>query len=152
MRCILFGHKDAPEAVCTPLAKMISYLAREYGVCDFLVGNNGNYDYFAQCALRDVFQNGEKIRYSIVLSHLFERALSGEQKATVFPEGLECVPPKFAISKRNLWLVKNAEYAIVYVENKISNCGKLLQKALARGIQIINIADFDMKNEDWAIL
>ena len=145
MRCILFGHRNAPESVRRSLAEAICYLKEECGVCDFWVGNNGKFDYFAQCALRDAVRSGMKIRYGIVISSVGERALSGEQEATVFPEGLECTLPKFAISKRNAWLIKNADYAIVYVENQISNCGNLLKKALARGIKIINIVNSSIK-------
>ena len=118
----------------------------------FLGGEQRKFDYFAQCALKDALQSGIKMRYSIALSYVGERALSGDQGATVLPEGVECVPPKFAISKRNEWLIKNADYAIVYVENRISNCGKLLEKAAARGIKIINVANLAMEIGDQGVL
>ena len=146
MRCILFGHRNAPESVLGTLRDVILSLVREGGECEFFVGNNGNFDYFSQCVLRDAHKSGVPLRYGIVLSFLGERALSGEQGATVFPEGLEQALPKFAISKRNEWLIKNADCAVVYVKNKISNCGKLLEKTLARGIRIIHIENLHIEN------
>ena len=34
---------------------------------------------------------------------------------SIFPDELLKVPPKFAISRRNYWMVKNSDYVITYV-------------------------------------
>ena len=113
---------------------------------EFLVGNNGNFDFYAQCVLRELKTEGYGICFDIVFSHLGENALSQNQSETVFPEGLEKALPRFAISKRNDWLIKNSSYLIAYVVHTFSNSYKWMQKASKRGLKIINLADQKKKD------
>ena len=78
------------------------------------------------------------ISYVIVLSRPNESALSGDQLNTVFPAEIEGVPPRFAISKRNDFLLKNADIVVCYAHNKFSNSYKLVEKAKRKGIRVIN--------------
>jgi len=140
MNCILFGHRNAPSSLREPLKAEILKLIDEERINKFYIGNNGDFDYLGQCVLREVACARAGVNFYIVLSFMGETALSGEQGATVFPEGLETAPPKFAIYKRNEWLIKNAACAIVYVESEISNCYRLMCKAARRGVRITNLA------------
>ena len=36
---------------------------------------------------------------------------------TIYPEGLEYTPRRFAISKRTQWMVQQSDYVIAYVEH-----------------------------------
>ncbi len=140
MNCILFGHRNAPSSLRAELKAEILKLIDERGVNRFYIGNNGNFDYLGQCVLREIVHARANVNFYIVLSFMGEIALSGEETVTIYPEGLETVPPKFAICKRNEWLVKNGAFAIVYVESKISNCYKLMCRAARRGVHITNLA------------
>lgn len=139
MVCTFFGHKDTPEEFKENIEKEIVSLIQE-GVKLFLVGNNGHFDYFVQSILEKLSVDKKDIKYYIVLSKINEKALNGIQSSTIFPEGLELVPPKFAISKRNEWLIKSSNIAVVYLRNKYSNCYKWVNKASSKGLKIINIA------------
>ncbi|MEE1280074.1 MAG: hypothetical protein UHH95_04500 [Oscillospiraceae bacterium] len=35
---------------------------------------------------------------------------------TIYPDGLEGVPPNYAISRRNMWMIDNADYVVTYVK------------------------------------
>lgn len=103
----------------------------------FYVGNNGKFDLIVQCVLREMIKEGAAIEYRIVLSRMGEMALSKEQDVTVFPEGLEKSLPKFAISNRNEWLIKQADVVIACVNFEVSNSFKWVEKARKRGAKII---------------
>lgn len=137
MNCTFFGHKNAPESIVASIEKEIVSLI-DIGVNSFYVGNNGNFDYFVQNTLKKLSYTYD-ISYLIVLSRVDEIALGGEQAATVFPEKLDFSIPKFAISKRNEWLIKKCDIAIVYVKNRYSNSYKWLERAQKKGLKIINI-------------
>ena len=109
------------------------------GARTFLVGNNGSFDYLVQEALSNI-SNTRNIKVSIVLSQINERAISGYQDLTVFPQELAGVPKRFAISKRNDYMLKRADFVIAYVENSISCSAKWLKKAEKAKKKIINLA------------
>ena len=52
--------------------------------------------------------------------HIFRN--SGEKlpeycDASIYPEGLEDVPKRFAVSRRNMWMARNCDMAITYIEH-----------------------------------
>ncbi len=140
MTCTFLGHHDAPSSLYDTLKKEIERLIFE-GVVNFTVGNNGSFDLMVQRILCEISKENSKIKISIVLSRINELAISGFQESTVFPEGLELAIPKFAICKRNEWLLGNAQILISYVRHTTSNSYKWLKKAKNQGLKIINLAE-----------
>lgn len=55
---------------------------------------------------------------------------------------IEKVPLKFAISKRNNWMVENSDLVIAYVNHSFGGAYKTLQAAKRKKKRIINICDF----------
>lgn len=55
---------------------------------------------------------------------------------------LENVPPKFAISRRNEWMITNADLIIAYVNQNSGGAYKSLQIAKRKKKKILNICDF----------
>lgn len=147
MNCSLFGHRTAPSGLRSALKTSILKLIEEQKVKNFYVGNNGNFDYLAQSVLSEITNTRKDVNYYIVLSQMGESALSGNQEATLLPEGLETAPPKFAMCKRNDWLIRNSDYAIVFVQGEISNCYKLMKKAMRNGLKITNLATWQTHEE-----
>ena len=141
MSCTFFGHRDATDGIKAKLKKSILYLIEERQVERFLVGNNGNFDLYVQCVLIELKKEGVNIRFDIVLSRPEEKALSGNQEVTLFPEGMEYALPRYAVSKRNAWLIKNASFAIVYVRSPFSNSNRWMKEALRKGLTVINLFD-----------
>lgn len=138
MICTFFGHRDASEKVVFALREVIENLIKK-GVKSFFVGNNGNFDLYVQNILSNIKNSTGEIDFNIVLSYLGEKAISDNQDATIFPEGLEKVPKRYAISKRNDWLISNSNIAIIYCTNTFSNSFKLSQKAIKKKLTVINL-------------
>ena len=138
MTCTFIGHKDCPFSVKERLEGVILELINK-DIKHFFVGNNGNFDYLVQETLSKLIKKGFSINVSIVLSYINETSISGHQKLTVFPEELASAPKKFAISKRNEYLLKNSSILVCYINNTFSNAYKWAEKARKKGLEIIEL-------------
>ena len=69
------------------------------------------------------------IEFYVVLAYLPEKSDKNDA-LTIFPEGLETVPKRFAISYRNKWMIERADYVVTYVDHEIGS-GAAEFKALA---------------------
>lgn len=57
----------------------------------------------------------------------------------VYP-ALEEVPKKFAISKRNEWIVDNSDLLIFFIDHRWGGAYNAYKYALKRGVKLINFA------------
>lgn len=144
MICTFIGHRDAPFSIKDELEKAVSLLISQ-GVKRFWIGNNGRFDYLVQAVLLDMLKTNPDIEIRIVLSKIDELSLIGKAELTVFPEELSGVPRKFAISKRNEYLMKRSSFVIAYVTSSITNSCKFVCKAKKRGIKVINLGELSLK-------
>ena len=122
----------------------VENLITEYGVNIFYVGNNGQFDHLVAAVLRELKSRHPQISYSIVLADLPEREKEHNQLSyteTIYPEGLEDTPPRFAISKRNKWMVQQSEYVIAYVEHSFGGAAQFTEYARKKHRTVINLAD-----------
>lgn len=72
-------------------------------------------------------------------------ALRDEEIDTVFPEGLELVPKRYAIVHRNRWMVEQSDYMIAYVTHSFGGAAQTYAYAVRRGLTIINLGDSERK-------
>ena len=140
MVCTFFGRRNAPSSVKEKLSEIINDLIKR-GYDEFYVGNNGNFDFYVQSVLSDIVITNCKVCFTVVLSRPDEKAIFAEQIFTLFPDGLEKTPPRFAISKRNDWLIKKSQIVVAYADNRFTNSQKWVEKARNKGIDVINIAN-----------
>ncbi len=140
MICTFFGHKDTPDAIYPLLEKTISEIIQKYPDIEFYVGHNGHFDGMARTALKKL-----SAPYTVVLAYLPTRRdeilYRGED--TLYPEGLETVPKRFAISHRNKWLVNNSDMVIAYISHIASRAAEFVRYAERRGKIVINIAGLE---------
>ncbi len=141
--CTFLGHRDAAGDIAPVLEKTIEKLIVEQDVTLFYVGDCGNFDSFALHALRKIKGIYPHIVYVVVLAYM-----PGEQEAhryrlgeTLIPEGIETVPKRFAISFRNLWMIRRADYVIAYQIRSYGGAAQFCQKAIRYGKKVINIAE-----------
>ena len=141
MICTFFGHRDAPSKMEGTIRETIERLISE-GVTCFYVGNNGNFDSMVHRQLKQLREKYPHIRYYVVLAYMptekyeFDTTDYGE---TIYPEGLESVPPRFAINKRNQWMVEKADIVVTYVKYSTGGAAQAKKIAERKGKAIINI-------------
>ncbi|MGN0492806.1 MAG: hypothetical protein ACI4F7_04085 [Acutalibacteraceae bacterium] len=115
--CTFFGHRDAPETIKPILKATIINLIENETVYDFYVGNQGDFDSMVLDILIEL-SDLYNIRYNVVLAYITGKKYDFERYKgvnTIFPHGIEKTPPRFAISYRNNWLIKQSDYVITYV-------------------------------------
>lgn len=58
---------------------------------------------------------------------------------TMLPEGIENVHPRYAISKRNDWMVNESDIVLCYIKHSWGGAAKYVEKAKHKGRIIINL-------------
>lgn len=143
MTCCFFGHKDAPSTITPRLEDTIENLIVEHGVLNFLVGNQGQFDSMVLSGLRRLKNKYPEISYNVVLAYMPTE--KGEWNPyeyweTMLPEGLEAVHPRYAISKRNEWMVNESDVVVCYIKHSWGGAYKYVEMAQRKKKQILNIA------------
>lgn len=110
-----FGHRDTPKEIEPALRLTLIDLIENKNETVFYVGNHGNFDDMVRRQLEDLSQT-YPITYSVVLAYLpTEKNKYDNLTNTIYPEGLENVPKRFAISYRNKWMIQQADTVVSYV-------------------------------------
>ena len=139
MVCTFFGHKDTPKEIEPTLRSTLIDLIENRNVNVFYVGNNGNFDTMVRRQLEDLSQT-YPITYSVVLAYLpIEKNKYDNLTNTIYPEGLETVPKRFAIPWRNKWMIQQSDVVVTYVTRNFGGAAQF--KALAERLNkhIINL-------------
>lgn len=142
MTCCFFGHKDAPPSIYDTLEEAIEKIIAEDNVTEFLVGNQGQFDGMVLKALRRIKEKYPHVSYNIVLAYMpaeKEECNPYEFGETMLPEGIENVHPRYAISKRNDWMVNESDIVLCYIKHSWGGASKYVEKAKHKGRIIINL-------------
>ena len=116
--CTFIGHRDSPEEIKALIKHAIIEAIEKENITNFYVGHNGNYDKMAYNILEEICTQHENIDYSVILAYLPRKQETiCKYKHTIYPEGAETVPKKFAISFRNKWMIKKSDMVIAYVKH-----------------------------------
>lgn len=142
MTCAFFGHRVVTNDVKTRLRVVITDLIVHHAVDVFYVGNQGGFDEIVSEVLREL-QTIYPIDYAVVLAYFpIERDGNGTPNPpdTIYPEGLETVPKRFAICYRNRWMLERADYVVTYVTHR-GGSGAARYQSLAeqRGKKVISL-------------
>lgn len=141
--CTFFGHRDCPSSVRPKLRAVLVELIERHGVEQFYVGRQGAFDAMARSVLRELAEVYPHISYAVVL----DRLPGPKDKAvwdfsdSIFPEGLETVPPRFAIPKRNEWMLKQADFVVAYITHSWGGAAQFADKARRQGKTVCNLAN-----------
>ena len=139
--CSFFGHRDYNGD-----KDKLSITLRELIVCRnvdvFYVGNQGNFDFAVLQVLRQLQKEFSHIRYSVVLAYhpsvnRYSDLIRSDE--TLFPEEMEKVPLRFAIAKRNEWMISESQYSVVFVRNTVGGAAKYKALAEKKGLDVINL-------------
>ena len=138
--CTFFGHRDCPDGIDEKLYCTIRRLIDEQGVDSFYVGNHGRFDQKVHAALIKTQQEYPHIRCAVVLAYL-PKPMDDQRYGlpTIYPAGLETVPPRYAILRRNQWMLQRSEAVISYVTRSGGGAAKFCEMACKQGKTVINL-------------
>ena len=138
--CCFFGHREVTHNIRDKLTAIIEKLITEDGVTEFYVGHQGQFDSMVYSVLKELKRKFPQIRYIVVLAYMPDEHIQevyGED--TLFPDGMENVPKKFAISKRNDWMIQQSCFAVCYVHKITGSAAKFREKCIKKKLKVIDI-------------
>lgn len=143
--CTFFGHADSPTNIKKEIQKVIEDLILQKGVNTFYVGTNGNFDRMVQSVLIDLKKQYPNLECYTVLAYIPgikpEFDVAYEKLETLYPDGLEKVPKRFAIDWRNKWMVQQSDYVISYVRHSFGGAAKYMELAKRKKKIVYNLAN-----------
>lgn len=140
MICTFFGHRDTPPEIKPLLREVLLDLIQHQGVKQFYVGNQGNFDAMALRLLKE-FEKPYSITYDVVLAYLPKKTEPFfEAYYTILPEGIETVPPRFAIEYRNKWMIEHSDIVVTYVTRNFGGAAKFKKLAEKRNKTMIELS------------
>ena len=140
------GGWDKMKGIVKEVLKTV--LAENEAVTCYL-GGYGDFDVLCAAACRELKQefSGMEVVYVTPYMTLSEQTKMKEMQSRglydrfLYPP-IENTPLKFAISKRNEWMMTNADLVIVYVNRTYGGAYRSLKVAQSRKKRIVNVADF----------
>lgn len=130
--CFFMGHRDAPDSIRLALDRAIEQCITVQGITEFIVGQYGNFDRLAAHALVEAKSRYPDIILLLLIPyHPADRPVEPPSgfDGTYYPEGMELVPKKVAITRANRFMVDHSDCLIAYVWHPASNARELLEYA-----------------------
>ena len=139
MTCCFFGHKDTPDHIQSALLELLTLLIKEQHANLFLVGCQGNFDHLVIRTLAELKRKYPNLQYYVVLQSFPTKSTPVFPIETLFPQGLETVPPKYAIDKRNRWMLMQSDAVICYLSRSFGGAAKYCTLAQKQQKQVFNL-------------
>ena len=136
--CTFFGHHDCPSTIKSKIKEVLVDLIEHHNVDTFYVGRQGMFDSIVCSVLRELTQLYPHIKYSVILERVPEKKNEfdlNDYSDTMLPEGIENVHPRYAISWRNRWMIKQSEYVVAYITHSWGGAAKFVD--IARRAKLI---------------
>ena len=140
--CCFFGHRDCPDTIKPTLRDAIVELIENRGVTRLYVGHQGTFDAIVLSVLRELEKKYPQIRYDVVLAYMPRETSEHDaemEQHTLLPEGIETAPKRFAIDRRNKWMLQNSDYVVTYVRQTWGGAAKFASAAKQLGKIVVEI-------------
>lgn len=133
------GHKDVlyKEQVNEKLAAVVAALIEE-GASEFYLGGYGDFDYMAAKIVRELKKDRPDIQSTLVIPYMDRDYNKELYDGSIYPP-LENTPLRFAILKRNEWMVDQADVVVAYITHDWGGASKTLEYAQRKKKRIILI-------------
>ncbi len=133
------GHSQIAdkETIRKRLTDEIHELLRA-GYRKFYLGGYGDFDNLAAAVLNELKGAYPDIERLLIIPYIDREYNTAQYDGTQYPP-LENVPKRFAISRRNKWMIEQASVVIAYVYHNWGGAAKTLDYATKKGLQIINL-------------
>lgn len=142
-----FGHRDTPSEIQPQLERTLVDLIVQHNATHFYVGHNGNFDNLVHQTLQKLSAYYPHISAFVILSHFpinHASSFSHDTLPTIYPEGLELIHPRYAIIRRNRWMVEHCDCVVAYVTHNFGGAAEFLRLAERRKKLIYNLACYSL--------
>ena len=140
--CTFFEHRDCPSSIKSKLRKVLTDLIESHAVDMFYVGQQGSFDSMVRSVLKELVSLYPHINYAVVLERIPPKRDEfdiRDYSDTMLPEGIETVHPRFAISWRNKWMLKQSDYVVTYITHSWGGAAQFAELAEKQKKTVINV-------------
>ena len=138
--CTFFGHRECPESVKPKLREVLVDLITNHDVRRFYVGNQGQFDAHVRSVLRELKSEYPQIDYAVVLAYMpGKKDKSTNLSDTLLPEEIASTPPRYAIDRRNKWMLKHSDYVVTYITHSWGGATKYVEMANTQNKVTLNL-------------
>ena len=119
------GHRtlDDVQAVRQWLGKLLPGLIEE-GADTFYVGDKGAFDAMAASVAASCKQCYPQVRVTLVQAYMNQPPVPEWHDDALYPD-LEHVPPRFAITHRNRYMIRKCDVLVAYVVRSAGNASRM---------------------------
>jgi len=142
--CTFFGHRDCPVSIKSKLRTVLIDLIENHMVDMFYIGQQGAFDSMVRSILKELVSVYPHIHYAVVLERIPSKRDEFDTRDytdTILPEGIEEIHPRFAISWRNRWMLKQSDYVVTYITRNQGGAAQFAQMAARQKKTIVKITD-----------
>ena len=140
--CTFFGHRECPNEIQPKLREVLIDLIENRDVRMFYVGNQGQFDALVRRTLRELKAEYPEINYAVVLAYMPKGKEEYEDLSdTLLPEEVAAVPPRYAIDRRNKWMLKHADFVVTYIAHDWGGAAQYMKYAVKQKKCVINLAE-----------
>ena len=140
MTVSLFGHRNIPYSLTEKIEKTLESLIENLGANRFYVGCNGEFDFVAIRALKNLKDKHPEIDVCIVLAYMPKSNYINFGLDTMLPEAAARSIPRFAIIARNRWMVEVSDVVVTYVTRSFGGAAKAKSLAIAANKTVIELS------------
>ncbi len=146
MVCTFFGHSECYGLDAAVVRGAIEALIKQ-GITEFLVGNHGQFDGMVFSCLQNLSKDYPEISYSVALAYLptHRQEYDLYMGHSFYPEGQELGPAKFAIERRNRYMIASADICLCYVNHAFGGAYKFTCMARRSGLRIFNLGNLPLE-------
>ena len=141
------GHSNFSfdNTVKEKLKELLLQEIRKNPACKFYLGGYGDFDSLCLNILKEIKADFPAIELLFITPYLNDN-YSKLETAKLYYDGiiyppLENVPRRFCISKRNEWMVNEADYVIAFVKYSWGGAAKTLEYAKRKKVEFFNLAE-----------
>ena len=141
------GHSNFSfdNTVKEKLRELLLQETRKNHACKFYLGGYGDFDSLCLSILKELKIKFPNIELLFITPYL-DNNYSKLETAKLYYDGiiyppLENVPRRFCISKRNEWMVDEADFVIAFVKYSWGGAAKTLEYAKRKKVEFFNLAE-----------
>ena len=142
------GHSNYSfdDTVKEKLRGLLLQNIRKNPTCKFYLGGYGNFDSLCLSILKELKADFPNIELLFITPYLNKEYSKLETAKLYYDDiiypSLESVPPRFCISRRNEWMVDEADLVIAFVKYSWGGAAKTLEYAKRKKVPFYNLVEF----------
>ena len=141
---VFIGHREcyrlSEEVLNREIIKLI-----DKGVDTFLNGGMGGFDSMCMKSIIRLKNMYSHIKHYLVIPNPDFKGCDFKNFDEVIYPGLEKYQYRYAIPKRNKWMVNNAGFAVCYVNHGFGGCINTYRNAIKSGLEMVNLGTYPLK-------